>query len=199
MVKRPIETANKSLVRTGDCPPHSSGVRWNIMTKDTQRYFEELKAHLPMVKDPTVIILRGHLLIENLLDQLIAANLTNANAIQNARLTFFQKLCLAKGIVGSSSEDGRWKPIEELNKLRNMISHNLPDETMCKKLDPVLRALFPGEFGGIPNDTHSKSKALRKGIIFECAVLLGLIEGMEYGKRTSNQTVHRIADKSGSQ
>jgi hypothetical protein len=168
------------------------------MTQDTHRYFEELKAHLPMVKDPTVIILRGHLLIEDLLDRLIAANLKNAHFIQDARLTFFQKLCLAKGIVGSSNEDSTWKSVEELNKLRNMISHNLPDETMCKKLDPVLRAFFPGEFADIPNEIHSKSKALRKGIIFECAMLSGRIEEMEYRKRTSNPTVHRIANKSGS-
>jgi hypothetical protein len=168
------------------------------MTKDTQKYFEELKAHLPMVKDPTVIILRGHLLIEDLLDRLISANLRNTHAIQNARLTFFQKLCLAQGIIGSSNEDGKWKAIKELNKLRNMISHNLPDETMAKSLDPVLDAFFPGKVSDIPNDIHSKSKALRRGIIFECAMLVGQIEEMEYRKRASNQSVHRIADKSGS-
>ena len=142
-----------------------------------------------MVKDPTVIILRGHLLIEDLLDRLIAAGLNNAHSIQNARLTFFQKLCIARGIIGSSNEDDMWKPIEVLNKLRNTISHNLPDEAMSKRLDPVLAAIFPGELDDIPHDIYSKSKALRKGIIFLCAELSGYVKGMEE-RKTSNHGVH---------
>lgn len=168
------------------------------MTKDSHQYFQELKTHLPMVKDPTVVILRGHLLIEDLLDRLIAANLKNTHAIQNARLTFFQKLCMAQGIIGSSNKDDMWKPIEALNRLRNTISHNLPDETMSKKLDPVLEAFFPEDFDDIPHDIYSKSKALRKGIIFHCAMLSGYLEGMEEIKRASDLSVHRIARKSGS-
>jgi hypothetical protein len=69
---------------------------------------------------------------------------------------------------------------------------------MSKKLDPVLKALFPGNFDDIPNDIHSKSKALRKGIIFQCAMLSGRIEEMEHRKGTSNNAMQRITDKSGS-
>jgi len=153
------------------------------MNKQTDQYFQKLKAHLPLAKDPTVVILRGHLLIEELLDELIAASLKYPPAIKGARLTFFQKLCIAQGIIGRSRNDSRWKPIKELNKLRNTISHNLPDATLSKKLAPVLKAFFKDEFDQIPNDLYSKSKALRKGIIFHCAFLYGFIEEMREANR----------------
>jgi hypothetical protein len=49
-------------------------------------------------------------------------------------------------------------------------------------MDAVLKPFFGDEFEQIPNDIHSKSKALRKGIIFHCALLDGFIEGMWKGK-----------------
>ena len=164
------------------------------MTKDPENYFEKLKSHLPVVKDPTVVILRGHLLIEELLEALIDASLSDPAAIRDARLTFFQKLCLCRGLIGSSNED-LWKPIEALNGLRNAISHRLPDETLFNKLDPVLKAFFPADFDEIPNDIYAKSKALRKGIIFHSAMLSGYLKGLKAG---SNKRMQRIAQKAGS-
>ena len=78
------------------------------MNKVSEHYFQKLKAHLPLVKDPTVVILRGHLLMEELLDAIIHASLKNPVAIRDARLTFFQKLCIVQGITGTSNK-GREK------------------------------------------------------------------------------------------
>lgn len=164
------------------------------MTKDTENYFQKLKSHLPVAKDPTVVILRGHLLIEELLEALITASLSDPAAICDARLTFFQKLCLCRGLIGSSNED-LWKPIEALNVLRNAISHRLPDETLLKKLDPVLKAFFPADHDKIPNNIYAKSKALRKGVIFHSAMLSGYLNGLKAG---SNKRMQRIAPKAGS-
>jgi hypothetical protein len=147
------------------------------MDTASERYFHKLKQHLPLVKDPTVVILRGHLLVEELLDEIIAAGLRDPSAIMNAKLTFFQKISLAQGMVGRAGNDA-WKPIKELNKLRNEIGHKLPDAALSAKMDTVLRILFEDEFDQIPNDVYSKSKALRKGIIFHCAFLAGFIEGI---------------------
>ncbi len=161
------------------------------MTKDPENYFERLKNHLPVVKDPTVVILRGHLPIEELLEALIAASLFNPAAIRDSRLTFFQKFCLCRGLIDSSDED-LWKPIEALNGLRNALSHNLPDETLLKKLDPVSKAFFPDDHDKIPNDIYAKSKALRKGVIFHFALLSGYLKGP---RASSNSRMQQIAKK----
>lgn len=158
------------------------------MSKSSQEYFLKLKAHLPLVKDPTVVILRGHLLVEEIMEEIITAGLEDTSAIKDARLTFYQKFCIAKGIVGCKRDHYTWKPIEELNRLRNMISHKLPDVALAKKLDTVLRAYFPGDFDEIPADIYSKSKALRKGIIFHCAYLHGIVTGMAEAKKNRPTT-----------
>ena len=162
------------------------------MTKKAENYFQKLKRYLPIVKDPTVVILRGHLLIEELLDDLIAAILIEPMAIRDARLTFFQKLCIARGILGH--QDHMWKPIEILNNLRNTISHKLPDDMLSMKLDPVLRALFPYDYEEIPKDIYSKSKALRKGISFHCAELSGYVKSI---KASSNPRLNLDRDLRG--
>ena len=133
---------------------------------------------MPLVKDPTVVILRGHLLVEELLDELIAANLKDSDAIRDARLSFYQKLCIVQGFIGRASKENILKPIFTLNRLRNELGHNLPDATLTKKVDNALKDFFPDDFDQIAHDIYSKSKALRKGIIFLCAQLYGFIEGM---------------------
>ena len=148
------------------------------MNNHSKAYFDKLIKHLPLVKDPTVVILRGHLLVEELLEELISAYLKDVDAIKDARLTFYQKLCIAQGFIGREGKTHILKPILALNKLRNEIGHNLPDATLNKKLDSTLREFFEDEYDQIPDDIFSKSKALRKGIIFHCAELYGFIEGM---------------------
>ncbi|MCE5185326.1 MAG: hypothetical protein LLF76_04290 [Planctomycetaceae bacterium] len=149
------------------------------MNRDSEQYLQRLKENLPLGKDPTVVILRGHLFIEELLDQILAVALKDASAIKDARLTYFQKLCLAQGVLGFEKNRFMWKPFKDLNKLRNDISHNLPDAALSKKLDIVLRTFFEDDFPEIPNNIYSKSKALRKGIISQCAILFGFISAMK--------------------
>ncbi len=155
-----------------------------MKNKKTEKYFKKLLLHLPAVKDPTVVILRGHLLAEELLDELIALHLKDTTAIKKARFTFFQKLCIAQGLMGKFPE---WKSIKELNELRNKIGHKLPDSKLADKIDSILRTFFEDEFGDIPNDTYSKSKALRKGIIFQCAFLSGYIYGHKESLAVKNR------------
>lgn len=88
------------------------------MTQKPEKYFEKLKRHLPIVKDPTVIVLRGHLFVDELLEALIEVSLSEPEAIHDVRLTFFQKFCLCRGFIGSADKD-LWKPIEVINALRN--------------------------------------------------------------------------------
>ncbi len=156
------------------------------MTKERNQYFEKLKVHLPLVKDPTVIVLRGHLLVEELLDELISASFEHPSAIKDARLTFSQKLCICQAIIGRSGNEDIWRAIKELNCLRNVISHKLPDSALSAKLNPLLKVFFGKESGQIPADLHSQTKALRKGIIFHCAMLNGFIEGMSVVKKRSS-------------
>ncbi len=143
------------------------------------KYFNKLKAHLPIAKDPTAVIVRGHLLVEELLEEFISIHLREPTAIKDARLTFHQKFRLVQGLIGSKSDNPMWKSVEQLNKLRNQISHNLPNKEQISKINNALKVFFKDEFDEIPDDIYSKSKALRIWINCLCAELHGYINGVK--------------------
>ncbi len=149
---------------------------------NSNEYRNKLKVHLPIAKDPTIIILRGHLLIEELFDYIIFDYLKNPSAIDDARFTFFQKMRLVQGIFGYRDEF-TWRPIEALNRLRNQIGHTLPNEQFINQIDVVLKIFFKEDFDDIPKDIYSKSKALRQGITMHCAFLSGMIDGRAISKQ----------------
>ena len=91
--------------------------------------FERFKKHLPIGGDMTLMILKGHLLIEEQIALLIENRIANPNALKKADLTSHQQICLAEALVAERNVDGKdlwlWPAIKKLNKLRNDIAHNL--------------------------------------------------------------------------
>lgn len=160
------------------------------MNKNSEVYFGKLKGHLPLVKDPTVVILRGHLLVEELLDELIAVNLRDTSVIKEARLSFYQKLCIVQGFIGKRGNSDILKPIYALNRLRNEVGHRLPDATLTNKLDSLLKQFFADDFDQISDDIYSKSRALRIGIISLCSQLFGFIEGFTLARAATDRVPH---------
>lgn len=97
---------------------------------DIEKAFEQFKKHFPDNNDMTLIILKGHLLIEEQIWYLIKNRVENETALTEASLTSHQKICLAEALTDEFSEDvnkGKWvwNAIKKLNKLRNDIAHNL--------------------------------------------------------------------------
>ena len=90
-------------------------------------YIDFLK-HLPEDGDSVLLILKGHLLIENQIYLLIQNRLPKPDTLKPARLTSYQKICLAQALVSetqSSVDSWLWKAVIKLNELRNSIVHNL--------------------------------------------------------------------------
>ena len=157
------------------------------MEKQTQTYYKHLLAHLPIVKDPTLVILRGHLLLEELLDEVLKAWLKDPSVLADTRLTFHQKLKLSKGIISGSRDGFTWKPLDLLNQLRNRISHKLSPHDLELKIDEFLKCVYPEDYSEIPSDIYSKSKAMRKAIIFHCAYLSGMIDVLKLAREEQIQ------------
>ena len=133
------------------------------------------------------MILRGHLLVEELLDEVIGAWLKDPSVLPDTRLTFNQKLKLAQGIISGGKDDFTWKPVELLNQLRNRISHRLNPHDLELKIDEFLKCVYLEDYGEIPSDIYSKRKAMRKAIIFHCAYLSGMIDLLKIMKDNAIQ------------
>ena len=106
----------------------------------------------------SVLILKGHLVIEELLTMAITATTGSEKEITEAKLSFSQKRLIAKALAGPNKSDGIWKIIDTLNKLRNDVGHNLTpqkSENLVDKLRSQLIGRDSVAYGLIPNPNDS--------------------------------------------
>jgi hypothetical protein len=74
--------------------------------------------------DLDIIIIKGHLLIEGYLDNILTASYVTRSKLGKLSLSFNQKLLIANSLCKKSSEDAVWEYIKEINNIRNNIAHN---------------------------------------------------------------------------
>lgn len=121
--------------------------RTRLMTSDEttlpqhlRQGFEKLMRVLTEPDPYLDLVLRGHLLVEELLDNLIAAYMMRPDALANARLSFAQKTSLAQGLTPTASAAQIWSTVAALNRLRNQLAHGGDREGRDKALDGFLKA-----------------------------------------------------------
>lgn len=90
----------------------------------------------PQVGDPTFSILKAHLLFEELLNTYLERVLAHASALRGARLTFAQRLAVAKASSHHLAPDHWvWKAISDLNRIRNSLSHEAQPKDLPQMID----------------------------------------------------------------
>ncbi|GAB5407357.1 MAG: hypothetical protein Aurels2KO_55880 [Aureliella sp.] len=122
---------------------HSREVTGSISLVDSKQLMDDLIAkfvkHMPESNDITLIVLKGHLLVEEHLEIIINGFLPNHNAMQKARLTFHHKAAIAQSICWRRPEDEIWSLIFAINSLRNDLAHNLESQKRYRKVQEVLK------------------------------------------------------------
>ncbi|WP_331343886.1 hypothetical protein, partial [Cellvibrio sp. UBA7661] len=69
-------------------------------TTDVSRFFSHLSIDST---DRVIVILKGHLLVEELLREYVNFQFPQPKALLDARLTFQQNLCLAKALIPTAN------------------------------------------------------------------------------------------------
>jgi len=100
---------------------------------------------LPDTQDLELIILKGHLLIEEQLRQIMRERVRNPTALQDAQLEFYQCICLAQSFFAADCEPPLWAAIRKLNRIRNEIAHSLEPGGLHDRIDDFVSS-FPGPF-----------------------------------------------------
>jgi len=93
--------------------------------------------HMPRSKDITMIILKGHLLVEQALTDILDTELPYSKALDDAKMSFSNRLAVVKSIYGTDTSFP-YGLIENLNSLRNQLVHNLEPKDMESKLDDFI-------------------------------------------------------------
>jgi len=108
------------------------------MQKTVPEVIERVMAHLPNALDPTLVILKGHLLIEEELNAAIADRVKDSKYLEDARLRFDQLLSIAKALYFKQDQAWVWDGIKKLNSLRNLLAHQLEPPNLKAKSDELL-------------------------------------------------------------
>jgi hypothetical protein len=104
---------------------------------------DALHHHLDQTDDPTLLILRAHLLVEERLRDVLARVCRSPDDLAAIRLSFFQVLALCRAILGRQ-EDPAWDFVARLNEVRNKMAHHLEPGNLDDLLGSVVEKLGAG-------------------------------------------------------
>jgi hypothetical protein len=93
---------------------------------------------MPDTDDVSLIVLKGHLLIEEMLIDIRDKLLPHAEYLDSVNISFNQLLHVIRSAIESKHDHKSWDLIIEFNKLRNKLIHNLEPP----KLKILLTQLF---------------------------------------------------------
>ncbi len=93
------------------------------------------------IDESSIIVIKGHLLIEESLNKIIETFVHHSEIIQKARFSFSQKIVIAKSMSLSQSNNSIWTIIEKLNTLRNDFAHRLSSSTRQDKIEKLIELL----------------------------------------------------------
>jgi hypothetical protein len=131
------------------------------------------------VEDPTLLILRVHLLAEYYLERLIHLTLERGDrVISDAGLSFYQKLVLVDSFDRLS--DSIIQSLKGLNKIRNRIAHDAEKRIAPSDVEVIARPLgrvctkYRTEHANSPEDF------LRAILSYVCGYIAGQVGTYEY-------------------
>jgi len=116
-------------------------------------FFDEVR----YVDDTAQIVLKGHLVAEDLMNKALESFMLHGEHIEDARLQFHQKLELCKSISLSDNKNNMWNLIKKINALRNALSHSLDKERREKALQS-LKSIYDQEFDPKSRDIDDMSE-----------------------------------------
>ncbi len=114
------------------------------------RYREFLNKDDPLVN----AILKGHLILESLLEDILRSLTDRGDLLLNAADSFHRKRLVAQAHAGNRSKDESWKLIQQINSLRNEIAHSLEadkSERLFARISEILQHRDATAFQLIPN------------------------------------------------
>ena len=80
----------------------------------------------PQDSELSLIVLKGHLLLEQKIREFVCERMLSPSALDKAKLSFFQVVCLAEALTLPNEDPKRlWGVLLKVNSLRNQLAHNL--------------------------------------------------------------------------
>jgi hypothetical protein len=86
--------------------------------------------------------IKGHLAIEQAMNEFLEASLSDATHIRGARFGFSDKIRLCRAMALDQSEDQLWAVVGCVNGLRNAVAHGHPEDKVTQAMRTVRSEFF---------------------------------------------------------
>jgi hypothetical protein len=117
--------------------------------------------------DDALIVLKGHLVLEERLTAAIEKFVFHPEFIDRARLTFADKIAIGRSMSLDQHESSIWDLIGKLNSLRNKLAHSLDGEARAKATE-ALREAFKREVTNPSSEELGNDRILLASAISMC-------------------------------
>jgi hypothetical protein len=153
------------------------------MTMEELDFEKKIRENLEPLEDVELILLKGHLVIEQLLTELLEHELKEPERLKSINLMFAKKLEIYLAVAGNSIiSNGLEAILKDLNSLRNKLAHDLKHPEFNQLLvEWVQRAAK--ERVEDPNDPEVIKQQLITAISYISAFLSGVIMVEEHMKK----------------
>jgi len=116
----------------------------------SQEDFRKFWEHIPWAsQNEMLIILKGHLLVEDILREYCASEVKFPAELEKAKLTFTQVAQLVRAIQKYPPPQWVWGAIFKLNALRNKLAHKLIPEDFEKQKQEFVNLVGVEDEGGL--------------------------------------------------
>ena len=112
-----------------------------MTTTRLEQLAKEFQEHLGQIDELTLVVLKGHLLIEESLDKIISTFVFHPEMLEPARLSFAQRVAIARAISLDEHENSMWELVLAINTLRNDLAHNLRSPRRVQRTERVFSLL----------------------------------------------------------
>lgn len=118
-----------------------------------RRQLERLVQYLrPTDKDPIYLVLKTHLVVEEVLIDFLRRQAPNPKHIDEVRLNFSQLVSLAQAFYRFRDHEWWvWPSLKKLNSLRNLLAHNLEPRDLTDRIADL--SVFVAEAIGATSDS----------------------------------------------
>jgi len=137
------------------------------MEKDIYEITERFNNLIPS-HELDLIVLKGHLLVEEILEDILNHFWKNNKYIKNCNLVFFKKLCISASLV-PEFPPSLYDAVKLLNEVRNSLAHKLEPQNYEEKIDRLI-GMF--EKGMCFVSEVNKELKLKSAIAIICANLV---------------------------
>lgn len=130
---------------------------------------------LPVGDDLTLLVLKGHLLIEEQLNERLKEVARKPDALNKVRLSFSAliQICRALFYGQNRAEEWFWSALVKLNRIRNDLAHRLETPKLIAELEEMLETLERDTLR-VSTSSQPLPQRLRYALVF----LHGVAEGM---------------------